>query len=184
MHSVASKIRCNRHKTFVSARLPRFWGIAFAAVVAATVAACGSDREGASTTVPAGATTSTSTVPPASTNPTATAPEATAPPTDATGPGAGDEEPIRVPARFEVRGGRLTPSEVRVPAFLTVELEVRSVDGRPHTILLAAPRAEVLAVPAGGQASVTVPGLKRGRWELSVDGRPAGAIVAGSEPGP
>jgi hypothetical protein len=49
---------------------------------------------------------------------------------------------------------------------------------------LAAPRTEVLAVPAGGQASVTVPGLKRGRWELSVDGHPAGAIVAGSEPGP
>jgi hypothetical protein len=130
------------------------WGIAVAAILALTVAGCGSGHK------------------------------ATAPPTGATGPGAGDEEPIRVPAHFEVRGGRLTPAEVKVPAFLTVELEVRSRDDRPHTILLAAPRTEILAVPPGGRASLTVPGLQRGRWELSVDGHPAGAIVAGSHPGP
>ena len=118
------------------------------------------------------------------TEPTATAPEATAPPTDATGPGAGDEEPVRVPAHFDVRGARLTPAEVKVPAFLAIDLQVRSRDGRPHTILLAAPTTTVLAVPAGGSASTRVDGLQRGRWELSDDGHPAGAIVAGSEPGP
>ena len=136
------------------AGLPRFRRIGLAAVAALALAGCGSDHK------------------------------ATMPRTEGTGPGAGDEEPIRIPAHFEVRGARLSPAEVKVPAFLTIELAVRSRDGRPHTILLAAPRTEVLAVPAGGQASVTVPGLQRGRWELSVDGRPAGAIVAGSEPGP
>jgi hypothetical protein len=109
---------------------------------------------------------------------------AAAPPTAGTGPGAGDEEPIRVPARFEVRGGRLSPAEIKVPAFLRVELAVRSRDNRPHTVLLAAPRTEVLAVPPGGRASLVMPGLPKGRWELSVDGHPAGAIVAGSQPGP
>jgi len=159
----------------MTAWLPRFLGVGVATVLAVTIAGCGSDHEAASTTVPAK---------PPTTTPKATAPEATAPPTDATGPGAGDEEPVRVPAHFDVRGARLSPAEVKVPAFLTIDLAVRSRDGRPHTILLAAPATQILAVPAGGQASVDVPGLERGRWELSVDGHPAGAIVAGSQPGP
>jgi len=137
------------------------------------------------------------------TSPVASTPAATAPPPDATQPGtgpatvpspapapapgepdAGDEEPIRVPATFVVRGGRLEPAMVTVPPFLAVEVSLRSDDGRPHRLVVRAPRPATLDVPAGGRAVLRLAGLRPGRYPLALDGRSAGALVAGGEAGP
>jgi len=99
--------------------------------------------------------------------------------------GAGDEEPIRVPAGFGVRAGKLAPPVVTVPAFLAVRVEVASTDGRRHTVVLEAAGRHVLRVPAGGRDSVLLDGLKPGRYRLELDGgKASAALVAGGEPGP
>lgn len=166
----------------------RALGLIAAAALGAGLGSCGGGDRSATST--ATTTAPRTTVPAATqTEPVATAPSATTPPPDATGPegqpgGAGDEEPIRVPARFVIRDGRLSPPEIEVPAFLRVGLSVTSRDGRAHEVRLAAPTRVTLSVPAGGHATTVVPGLRRGRWEISIDGRPAGALVAGAQPGP
>jgi hypothetical protein len=147
--------------------------------------------------------------PGASTNPTASAPDATAPPTDATQPGtaptttppatstapaeiqpsgdAGDggEQAVRVPASFVVtQSGRLTPPTITVPPFLAVEISIRSDDGRPHTLVLQTAQPHTLQVAAGQRAAVRIAGLRAGRYAVTLDGRRAGALVAGGEVGP
>ncbi|HMJ02816.1 MAG TPA: hypothetical protein VK506_07735 [Conexibacter sp.] len=149
--------------------------------------------------------------PATSTNPTASAPDATAPPADATQPGttavtpppaetepggatggggaappdASGEQAVRVPASFVVTtSGRLDPPEITVPPFLAVEVSVRADDGRAHRLELRTPTPHVLDVAAGGRATVRIPGLRAGRYELLLDGREAGAVIAGGEVGP
>jgi len=156
------------------------------AIGAAAAAGCGGDD----------GSPQTGTAPPA---PTATAPASTgaattpAPPTGtvpaagATSPedqpgGAGDEQPIRVPARFAFSDSGLSPAEVAVPAFLNIRLTGVSKDGRAHTIVFQGTRIEV---PADGRASATIGGLKKGRYGVTIDGREnAATIVSGAEPGP
>lgn len=160
-------------------------------------------------TVAASACGGGNTGPGASTNPTASAPDATAPPTDATQPGTaptttppattttptetqpsgdtggGGEQQVRVPASFVVTpSGRLTPPTITVPPFLAVEISIRSDDGRAHTLVLQTPEAHTLQVAAGRRAAVRIPGLRAGRYAVTLDGRRAGALVAGGEVGP
>jgi hypothetical protein len=148
--------------------------------------------------------------PDVSTNPTASAPDATAPPADATQPGTapttappakttmtptetqppgdtggGGEQEVRVPASFVVaQGGRLTPPTITVPPFLAVEISIRSDDGKPHELVLQTPVPRALQVTAGERAAVRIAGLRAGRYPVTLDGRPAGALVAGGEVGP
>ncbi|HKG37488.1 MAG TPA: hypothetical protein VKB25_00725 [Conexibacter sp.] len=144
-----------------------------------------------------------------STNPTASAPDATAPPTDATQPGTatatvppaattpptetqpsddsggGDEQAVRVPASFVVtQSGRLTPPTITVPPFLAVEISIRSDDGKPHTLVLQTSTPHTLKVAANERAAVRIAGLRAGRYPVTLDGRRAGALVAGGEVGP
>jgi hypothetical protein len=142
--------------------------------------------------------------------PTASAPEATAPPADATQPGTtavtppaatptepaggsgdgseddgGGEQHVRVPASFVVTaGGRLTPSTITVPPFLAVEISVRADDGRAHRLVLQTAPPHTLRVAAGERAAVRIRGLRAGRYPVTLDGRRAGALVAGGEVGP
>lgn len=146
------------------------------------------------------------------TNPTASAPDATAPPTDATQPGTaptttppatttaptqtqtvpaggddggGGEQQVRVPASFVVTpSGRLTPSTITVPPFLAVEISIRADDGRSHTLVLQTPTPHTLQVAGGKRAAVRIAGLRAGRYPVTLDGRRAGALVAGGEVGP
>jgi len=169
--------------------------VALVAGLVLGLAGCGGDEDGSTT--------------PGKAPPQATAPGAKPPPPDAAtaepedGPGtskpdggpppgpeeqpggAGDEEPIRVPATYRVRAGRLSPPSITVPAFLAVRVEVASTDGRRHTVVLEAGERRVLRVPAGGRDSVLLDGLKPGRYRLELDGgRDSAALVAGGEPGP
>jgi hypothetical protein len=148
---------------------------------------------------------------PGTTSPTASAPEATTPPADATQPGTaptttaqaptttapaqtepaggddggGGEQQVRVPASFVVtQRGRLTPPTITVPPFLAVEISIRSDDGKPHRLVLQTPAPHTLQVAAGERAAVRIAGLRAGRYVVALDGRPAGALVAGGEVGP
>jgi len=155
---------------------------------------CGGDDSGGTTPTTAVGTDTTSTeATPTETQteatPTGTSTEATpATPTE-TSPeampgGAGDEEPARTLALFTGRGGRITPRIVRVPAFIAVQIELRSADGATYAL-----RFGDTTLTAGGQfdaVSTTIDGL---RPNEAIVGTPKGTgnrvrISATAEPGP
>jgi hypothetical protein len=87
-----------------------------------------------------------------------------------------------VPATFRLKGGRLRPRTVSVPAFLRIELVVANQDTGRHAVTF---RGKTLAVPGGDTKSTVIEeGLKKGRFPVMVDGRRAGAIVSGAQGGP
>ena len=158
--------------------------IAIAAAAALAGGGCGEDEE-PSLGGP-GDTTATETATTAA--PTATAPSATAPP-ETVSPeeqpgGAGDEEEARSPAFFTGKGGRITPRVVRVPPFLAIRVELRSVDGRHYGLRFGG--RELRAGDRKPRNSIQLDGL---RPQKAIVGTPIGAgsrvrIVADAEPGP
>jgi hypothetical protein len=98
--------------------------------------------------------------------------------------GAGDEEPARTLALFTGRGGRISPRVVRVPAFISVQVELRSADGASYAL-----RFGDTTITAGGElnsVSTTIAGLRPGE---AIAGRANGKgtdvrISATAEPGP
>jgi hypothetical protein len=177
-------------------RNPPFAG-ALAVALALVLGGCGGDDEESATTTETqaettteaettetqtSATPETETVPP----PTAAEPTTTAPPIspeDQPG-GAGDEEPARSLALFTGDGGRITPRVIRVPAFISIRVELRSADGRKYGLSFAGETLD-----AGGalsSAAITLDGLRPG---AAVTGTPTGGgnrvrIEATAEPGP
>jgi hypothetical protein len=114
-------------------------------------------------------------------------PSSTPAPAPTTGPrttGGGGEEPIRIPAQFTLRGGKLRPQSVTVPAFLAIDFSVRNLDAIPRVITLRADRSYRLRVPARGRAARLVPGQRAGTYPVVVAGGGLGVIVSGGEPGP
>ena len=178
----------------VAAARALFAGALLAAALA--LGACGGDDEEPQTTPAVTAPTETETTPGPDTSPaeTETAPEETVPEDEAeteTAPspeetpgGAGDEEPARTLAFFTARNGRITPRVVRVPAFISIQVELRSADGGEYGL-----RFGEVSVSAGGEinsASVTLDGL---RPNERIVGVPTGAgnrvrVEATAEPGP
>lgn len=98
--------------------------------------------------------------------------------------GGGDEEPARTPALFTAEDLRITPRVVRVPAFISIQVELRSRDGREYGL-----RFGDVTITAGGglnSVSTTIDGLRPGK---GIVGKPTGAgntvrIEATAEPGP
>jgi hypothetical protein len=98
--------------------------------------------------------------------------------------GQGDEEPARTLALFTARGGRITPRAIRVPAFISIQVELRSADGETYGL-----RFGDTTITAGGElnsVATTIDGLRPGE---AVFGRPTGAgnrvrVEATAEPGP
>ena len=151
--------------------------------------ACGGDDEDDAPTVETTPTTPASapvTTPPPETPDTTKAPDPdaeprTVPPEEQ----QGDEEPIRSEAVFTGTGGRLTPREIRVPAYIAIRVILRSPDaGRDqgYTLEIAGERLAI--------------GHERAIDELELDGllpnesyrgrSPQGnvRVVASAEPGP
>jgi hypothetical protein len=98
--------------------------------------------------------------------------------------GAGDEEPARALALLTGENGRITPRRVRVPAYISVRVELRSRDGQEYGLRFGDDTLEV----SGGLSSVstTIDGLRPGEAAVGV---PTGAgtrvrIEATAEPGP
>jgi hypothetical protein len=98
--------------------------------------------------------------------------------------GAGDEEPARSLALFTGEGGRITPRAIRVPAFISIRVELRSQDGREYGLRFG---NDTIRVSGGlSSASTTIDGLRPGE---AVVGTPTGPgnrvrIEATAEPGP
>ena len=98
--------------------------------------------------------------------------------------GAGDEEPARTLALFTAKDGRITPRVVRVPAFISIEVQLRSADGAKYRMRFG---DTTIGVGDGlGSVSTTIDGLRPGK---AIVGTPEGTgnrvrIEATAEPGP
>jgi hypothetical protein len=102
--------------------------------------------------------------------------------------GAGDEETARTLALFTGDGGRITPRVVRVPAFISIRMELRSADGREYGLRFTNETNRVRINVSGQLSSVssTIDGLRPGE---AITGHPIGTgtrvrIEATAEPGP
>jgi hypothetical protein len=102
--------------------------------------------------------------------------------------GAGDEEPARTLAMFTGEDGRIVPRVVRVPAFISIRVELRSADGQPYGLAFATDTSSVRIRVSGalGSVSSTIDGLRPGQ---AITGNPIGngtpvRIEATAEPGP
>jgi len=155
------------------------------------ISGCGGDDE-----EPSSATTATTPAAAASETATAEAPtETEAPredktesvpaesPEDEPG-GAGDEEPAHTLALFTAKEERITPRVVRVPAFISIEVQLRSADGAKYRMRFG----DVTIAAGGGLSSVstTLDGLRPGK---AIIGTPEGPgnrvrVEATAEPGP
>jgi hypothetical protein len=186
-----------------NARISPLLGACLLALVLA-LAACGDDdEERAEATATSPATTptettateetATETVPTETETETEPEPETSAETAPSTSPedqpgGAGDEEAARTLAMFTGEGGRITPRVVRVPAFISIRVELRSADGQEYGLLFASETSRVRIRVSGalGSASSTIDGLRPGR---AITGDPLGTgtrvrIEATAEPGP
>jgi len=161
------------------------------------VAACGGNDEipGTFTTNLPGPITQVSAPTTAST--ASTAPSATATGTTGTGTttgstttgengpgGAGDEQGTRVPAIFSLKAGRLTPPNIGIPTFIAAQVTVTSTDARAHTVVVKVGKGYTFSVSPRGSGTTRVPGQKAGKFQVLVDGKPAGSLTWGTEPGP
>jgi hypothetical protein len=98
--------------------------------------------------------------------------------------GAGDEIPAQTLALFTARDGAITPSVVRVPAFISIRVELRSGDGASYSLTFGDKKIQVPGELSS--ASTTLDGLRPGE---KLVGTPTGAsgkvtIEATAEPGP
>jgi hypothetical protein len=162
-----------------------------AALLALMLAAagCGGDDEepAATSTAPKPAPTATTTAPETAPAPTQTAETQPEPPPaspEEQPGGAGDEEAARTLALFTGENGRITPAVVRVPAYISIRVELRSGDGREYGLTF---EGEGIRVGGDlGSVSTTIDALRPGQ---AVVGTPEGArnrvrIEATAEPGP
>jgi hypothetical protein len=166
---------------------------------------CGGDEEGPETTASSPPRTEETTI--AETDHTTTEPEtageeqlapplsaeevetATEPEPSPTSPedepgGAGDEEPARSLALFTAQNGRVTPRLVRVPAFISIRVELRASDGKTYAMTIG---GKTLAVAERvNSVSVTLDGLRPGDAYVGTlqgaEGRVR--VEATAEPGP
>jgi hypothetical protein len=102
--------------------------------------------------------------------------------------GAGDEEPARTLALFTGDGGRVTPRVIRLPAYISIRVELRSADGEEYGLLFSSETSRVRINVSGELSSVssTIDGLRPGE---TIIGKPLGAgnpvrVEATAEPGP
>jgi hypothetical protein len=165
-------------------------GCAISLAALALLAGCGGDDEdepattGAEETATATAPAATETEPGTETEPEATDTEPATSPEDQQG-GAGDEVPATSQALLTGRGGRITPRVVRVPAFISVRVELRSADGAPYVLRFGGTTLSV-----GDEVRTMSHRFDGLRPNAALVGRPAGGagnrvrIEATAEPGP
>ena len=178
------------YRSLTVCAIRRTCAICVAAAVLA-VAGCGGDDEPEPTppaaTVPAdsepGEPTNSATEPGGTTaDGGATAP-ATSPETQ-TG-GAGDEVPAESVAMLTGSGGRITPRVVRVPAFISIRVELRSEDGGPYVLRFG--RRTLAVRSEQPTVSGRFDGLRPGTALVGKSATGAGNAVrieATAEPGP
>jgi hypothetical protein len=100
--------------------------------------------------------------------------------------GAGDETPIATQALFTAKGGKVSPSRIRVPPFIAVKVVLRAKDEKGYTLVV---NGKEVAVGEGRtEATVRLDGLRAGaKYVLhnQFGNKPRTlVIVANAEPGP
>lgn len=163
--------------------------IALVIALVLAVSGCGDDDEKPASTADPPAETAATETQTARTETEQESPEAETESEPAESPedqpgGAGDEEPARTLALFTAESGRISPRVVRVPAFISIQVELRSKDGREYGM-----RFGDVTITAGGglnSVSTTIDGLRPGE---AIAAKPTGAgntvrIEATAEPGP
>jgi hypothetical protein len=162
----------------------RGWAAAGIACVALT--GCGDDDDDGAAdnppSTPQVRTTATTATAPATTPPTA--PPGGAEHTGRERDEGGDEEPIRIPAAFTLRGGRLRPASVSVPAFLAIQVSIRNLDPVTRVVVVRADRAYRIVVRPRARAVRLVPGQRHGSFPVIVRGGGRATLLSGGEPGP
>ena len=158
-----------------------------AVIAAAALAGCGGDDDQTSSSAtaapPPSATATPSETPTATPTPTPSATEQPSPTATEDQPGgAGDEEAIRVPAVFTVRASGISPPQVAVPAFLTIELTVHNETSKPVVARLQG--VEPLTVGAGETGRAKIEGRKKGQYVIDMGDAGQALLVTGAEPGP
>jgi hypothetical protein len=152
-------------------------------VLAAALAlgACGGDDDDGGRAE----TTATATATPTATE-TAAAPTAT--PTESPEEqegGAGDEAAARVPVNFSIDGEGITPPEVRVPAFLGLELIVRNHTPRDQSVTVEGSKEpDPLTITSSQTARKRLTGLRAGSYRVDAGQSGEAMLVVGGEPGP
>jgi hypothetical protein len=98
--------------------------------------------------------------------------------------GAGDEEPARTLALFTGTGGQIKPRVVRVPAFISIRVELTARDGLSYGLTFPGKTIEVSDAIAS--ASTTFAGLRPGEVLVGryLEGGGRVRIEATAEPGP
>jgi hypothetical protein len=98
--------------------------------------------------------------------------------------GAGDEVPAQTLALFTGKNGQIAPRTVRVPAFISIRVELRSADGAPYALKFG---DRTIEVPDELRSvSTTFDGLKPGQKLVGTASGAAGQVTveATAEPGP
>ena len=94
----------------------------------------------------------------------------------------GDEEPIRSEAVFTGNGGRLTPREIRVPAFIAIRVILRSSDDGSYSLQIHGQRLEIGAGTATDELDLD--GLLPDESYAGTSPQGNVKVVASAEPGP
>jgi hypothetical protein len=158
-------------------------------VVAAALSGCGGgdDAQTAAPSTPQPAPSAATETPSPASTPTVT-PTATVQPLPSVAPedqpgGQGDEAAIRVPAEFTIaEGGAMTPQQVAIPAFFTIELIVHNKTSKRVVVRWVG--EQVMAVEPGGTGDVEVKGRKKGTWLVDAGTAGQAVVVTGAKPGP
>jgi hypothetical protein len=98
--------------------------------------------------------------------------------------GAGDEEPARALALLTGENGRITPRRVRVPAYISIRVELRAQDAQEYGLRFG---DDTLRVSGGlSSVSTTIDGLRPGEAAVGTPTGPGNRvrIEATAEPGP
>jgi hypothetical protein len=165
---------------------------ALVALLLAGLAGCGDDDDDQPPATTQATPTTETTEPTETTETTEVDPETETLPNDGDGTsepengpgGAGDEEPAQTLALFSGENGRITPTVVKVPAYISIRVELHSADGADYGLTF---EGETIKVGGAlGSVSTTIDGLRPG---AKVVGTPTGAsnkvrIEATAEPGP
>jgi hypothetical protein len=81
-------------------------------------------------------------------------------------------------------GGTLTPPVLAAPKGVAIQLRLRNLDSRPHSVVLATPNRYAFRVAPRGRATALITDLAKGQYRILVDGAMRGLLVIGSTPGP